>query len=305
MQIDLLPDSRIGDLVAIYNAHVANIPLCDPTSSPRFSEAPSWRDSEQEGRVHEQALLVAIEHREPVGFVHLAIGRFPGPELRGDQSERETGTIRFFAYPRGRREVGQSLLHAAEAHLSARDVGRILAFPNTGGYVFHRYAFGELSDRCGHVVALLGMNGYDIARGEVFFGWRDYETVTPEPVDKEAEVTVRQVHEKRDCLPGVSVTVKLRGQLVGVCEVHSFGNWGWSSESQATFGLGPIDVEASFQGQGWGRFLLQTACAEARQIGYRHMATSTDWRNFRARLFYANYGCDDLDTAYSFLKELR
>ena len=133
----------------------------------------------------------------------------------------------------------------------------------------------------------------------------NYDAFNPDLINEEAEITIDRISEERGNLPGVSISANLKGQLVGVCEAHSLANWGTSPESNMTIALGPFEVEEPFQGQGWGRFLMQTALFEGQQIGYRHAVTSTGWRNYRALLFYTNYGFDDLDTAYSFLKELQ
>ncbi len=302
IKIEPFPVERTGELAKLYNACIANVPLCEPVSAEIFAARSFfWRDSTQYNRVREQRILVALQENKPVGFAHVAIGRFPGPELHGDDLDRETGAIRFFSYPRGERGIGQSLLEAVEAHLIERDVGRILAFPNNG-YVFHRLSFGELSDRCGHIIALFGMNGYNIVRGEVYLGWRDFEAIRPAPVDETAEVLVQHTSEEGGKLPNLSIKIRLQHQDVGACEGQSLGLWGDSSKVNATIVLG-FDVEDAFQGRGWGLFLLQTALFEAKQIGYRHTATSTSWRNYRAMVFYTNYGYASLDTAYSFRKK--
>ena len=59
------------------------------------------------------------------------------------------------------------------------------------------------------------------------------------------------------------------------------------------------------QGRGWGRYLLTRTLWEARRLGYRHTAISTCKRNYRAQLFYTNYGYRVTDTVYGFIKEGR
>jgi len=41
-----------------------------------------------------------------------------------------------------------------------------------------------------------------------------------------------------------------------------------------------------------------------RKIGYKNTVISNDWRNYRALLFYANYGYRLADTNYEFVKKI-
>jgi predicted N-acetyltransferase YhbS len=303
MQIDEIPLDQIDVLTDLYNAHAFNVPLSDPVSRDRFVDAEQFRcDSGSPPRASEQAVLAAFETGRPIGFIHVAIGRFPGPELRGDQEEGETGAIRFLTYPPGRRDAGQSLLKAAETYLLERKVGRLLAFSNTTGYLFRRFAFGEVSDRCPHILGLMGINGYTVARGEIFLESRNYESESPEPPDTETQITTTRTEVPGPCRSGVTVVATRGADLVGECITHSHGKWGASTESNETLIVGPLDVEEGYQGEGWGRYLMLTAMAEAAKLGYKHAVISTDWHNYRAQLFYTNYGYAALDTAYAFTK---
>ena len=303
MQITNLPVNRARELAPVYNSHVANVPLCAAVSPDTFSESISFNEPEASDRVHEQGFLVAIENGEPIGFAHVAVGRFPGPELHGDDMEHETGAIRFLTYARGNRAVGQALLEAAESYLRKRDVGRILACPIVAGYVFCRFGLGELSDRRSHIVALFGMNSYYIARGSVYLRSDDFEVLEPELPSESAEVKINRIPGERGCLPSVSITSKVQDQLICTCEIHSLAKWGNLPDSTTTFVFCDLEVEDPFQGQGWGRYLVLAALREARNIGYRHSVTSTDLDNYRAQLLYTNYGYDVVDTAYSFRKD--
>ena len=303
MQIEPLPLDRIGTLTEVYNTYAASVPLSDPVTEEQFGQAANFRmDAGSPPRVSEQAFLVAKEDSRPLGYAHVAIGRFPGPELRGDQEEGETGAIRFLTYPPGERHMGQSLLDAAESWLKDRNVGRFLAFSNTTGYLFQRFAFGELSDRCPHILALLGANKYKVARGEIFLESRDYRVDPPAPLDKDTAIEIKRTEEFGSCRPGVAVIATRGADLVGECITHSHGKWGSSTESNETLVVGPLDVEEGYQGDGWGRYLLSTAMAEGSKLGYRHAVISTDWHNYRAQLFYTNYGYTALDTGYAFTK---
>ena len=65
-----------------------------------------------------------------------------------------------------------------------------------------------------------------------------------------------------------------------------------------------IGVEREFQGRGLGRHLLRRALIEMRRAGYRHAAISTERRNCRAFLFYANFGYRVVDWTYGYGREL-
>ena len=302
MKIEFLPASRVAELTDTYNDHVSDVPFCDPVPSERFLDSGCWRDADSAHQVGGQVYFVAEGEDRFLGYAHVAAGRFPGPELYGDDSGGETGVIRFLTSPAGRRDAGQALLTAVEAHLADSGVGRILAFPNNG-YVFQRFAFGELSERCGHLLALFRMNDYRIARGEVFMRWPNFQTAEHHVVDPDAEVVVCDDPDPQH-RPTISITVEHDGDLVGVIEGRSLAKWGASAESEETVALGPMDVEEQFQGRGWGRFLLRAMLKEARKLGYRHTVTSTQQHNHRAQLLYTNEGYIVTDTAYSLLKEL-
>ena len=134
--------------------------------------------------------------------------------------------------------------------------------------------------------------------------WRDYGSACLPEAASTADISVQHRDKAGRALPSVVVTAKLDGHLVGVCEGHSFGLWGDSDVSHETVVLGPMDVEDDFQGRGWGKVLSYTMLAEARTLGYRHCATSTQQDNHRAQLFYTNMGFEVTDVAHSYLLDL-
>ncbi len=303
MKIEQIPPERVGELTAVYNGYVADVPLSEAVSVERFVEIWAWRDDRSAQLETEQTIYTAKEEGCHVGFSHVALGRFPGPELRGDQQPGPTGVIRLITYPPGHREAGQALLEAAEMHLIGQGASRILAFLNNG-YLFQRFAYGELPDTCGHLMALFGMNGYRVARGEVFMRYADFvteKTILPDP---RADLSVERIAQVTGTRDSIRVVARKWEELIGVCEGHSLGLWGHSDLSHATIVLGPMDVEEAFQGCGWGKFLANTMLEEASKLGYRHTATSTQQENHRAQLFYTNMGYKVTDVAHSWLKEI-
>ncbi|NKB66005.1 MAG: GNAT family N-acetyltransferase [Candidatus Latescibacteria bacterium] len=303
MKIEQVPPERIGELTAIYNDYVAGVPFSEAVSVPRFKEIWAWRSDRSAQLEAEQAIYAAREKGDYLGFAHVALGRFPGPELQGDQQPGATGVIRLLTYPPGRRQAGQTLLAAAQTHLVEQGASRILAFLNNG-YLFQRFAYGELPDTCGHLVALLALNGYRAVRGEVFMRWADFAAEQATLLDPKADLSVERIAQKTGTRDSIRVVVKKQGELVGLCEGHSLGLWGSSDLSHATIALGPMDVEEPFQGGGWGKYLANTMLATAHQLGYRHTATSTQQENHRAQLFYTNMGYKVTDVAHSWLKDI-
>jgi GNAT superfamily N-acetyltransferase len=118
-----------------------------------------------------------------------------------------------------------------------------------------------------------------------------------------AETTVewRQAHGAR---PGIVVRAHSAGRRLGVCHCACCGDWIDAQEAQDWCFTTWIGVEGDQQGQGLGRYLLQTALAELRGVGYRHAAISTDWRNHRAALFYTNLGYRVVDWTHAHAREL-
>jgi GNAT superfamily N-acetyltransferase len=303
MKIEKISPKRVGELAAIYNDYVADVPFSETVTGGQLEQIWAWRSDRSAQLETEQAIYVASEEGGHVGFVHVALGRFPGPELRGDQQPGPTGVIRLITYRPGRRAVGQALLEAAETHLRGQGASRILAFLNNG-YLFQRFAYGELPDTIGHIVGLLGINGYKVARGEVFMRYADFVTEETILLDSRADLRVERIPQATGTRDSIRVTVRKGEELVGICEGHSLGLWGDSDLSHATVALGPMDVEQAFQGGGWGRFLVHTMLEEASELGYRHTATSTQQENHRAQLFYTNMGYSVTDVAHSWLKDI-
>jgi len=184
-----------------------------------------------------------------------------------------------------------------------QDASRILAFLNNG-YLFQRFAYGELPDTIGHLVGLLGINGYRVARGEVFMSYTDFiaeHTILPDP---KADLSVERIAQAMGTRDSIKVVVRKGEELIGVCEGHSLGHWGHSDLSHTTVVLGPMDVEDAFQGCGWGKFLASVMLEEANKLGYRHTVTSTEQENHRAQLLYTNMGYRVTDVAHSWLKDI-
>ena len=92
---------------------------------------------------------------------------------------------------------------------------------------------------------------------------------------------------------------------MGVCECVSCGEFSHADGAQDWVFTEWLGVEAEFQGKGLGRYLLQRALQEMHGAGYRHAAISTHWRNYRAFLFYSNYGYRVVDWTYGLRREIQ
>ena len=63
-----------------------------------------------------------------------------------------------------------------------------------------------------------------------------------------------------------------------------------------------LGVDEPYQGRGLGRYLLQRNLNEAYAAGYRHAVISTAHDNFRAFLFYSNFGYCLADWTHGYWK---
>lgn len=308
MAVTRLEFDDAGMLAPFYNRLVADVPFCWPVGGAEFASGVLWEspDHDMHTRLHEQRLLVSRRGDDVLGFAHTALERRDGAER---------GVIRFLGYAPGERAAGQELLLSAERRL--RDVGgrEALAFAHDYSYPFYHLAFGYLSDRLGHVMGLLGINGYKIApegpgaqahgyrREEVFFDWPDFEVANPEPPAPDLRVEVER-SEGAGRLPNVRFHLRHGGDHAGVCETYCAGHWSRAEEAQETFFVTWLGVNDDRQGRGWGRFLLLSALYELRRVGYRRSAISTNLTNYRAMTFYANLGYDVVGNGYEFAKSL-
>jgi ribosomal protein S18 acetylase RimI-like enzyme len=251
--------------------------------------------------LRDQTVLVARDGADPVGFVHIAMGR--GLEGWSEDAALDVGCIRFVAHPPGRRDVGDTLLAEAQGRLREMGATRNHAFAKTMSYRFYQLGFGMLPLCAGHTTGLLGSNGYAVRRGEYFLGWRDFEPVSSAAPDTSVEVTVEQTDGGGD-LPEIAVRARVGDTTIGVCESEykPTGAGLTSTDAQCVFYVEWLGVETDFRGRGWGKYLLTRALCEARSAGYRHAAITTDWRNYRALSLYANHGFSVASYAHDYVK---
>jgi ribosomal protein S18 acetylase RimI-like enzyme len=247
--------------------------------------------------VHDERAFVALRGDDVLGYVHTAVG------YRRPNEPQETGIVRFLWYCAGERAAGQALLDTAETTLHTLGMTDVVAFPQVHRYPFYYLSSAYLSDRLGHVAALLGKNGYQKTAGEVYMDWRDLPLLEPVPAQVEAEITLEWVPGAGP-LPGLTVHAHQGESEIGVCRCVSCAEYNVVGEDHNWAFTKWLGVEAEVRGLGLGRYLLQRALRELHLAGYRHAAISTALTNYRAALFYSNLGYRIVDWTYEYGRTL-
>jgi GNAT superfamily N-acetyltransferase len=289
---------NVNDLAGVYNAQIADpIPHCYAVSAEEFGAGRYQKTGgDYLAAFHDERVIVALQRGQVQGFAHVTVG-----EIEHRDRQLSGGFIHLLTYAVGHRDLGQAILTACERHFRDTGASTIWAFDGYF-YRFHHLGFPLVSDRMGHVYGLLGMNGYKPAgEGEIFLEYLNYSVDLPAVPDPVVEVQV-QVREGQGDLPNVTVRALRDGEELGGCGALSGGDFCRAREAQARIFIDGLSVTDENQGQGWGRYLLTRTLWEARQLGYTHTVISTSKRNYRAQLFYTNYGYRVTDTVYGFVK---
>jgi ribosomal protein S18 acetylase RimI-like enzyme len=277
-----------------YNALIRPVPHCHPADANTMHAALAAAGNEWR---HAERVFVALKGGVALGFVHTALGR------HRHRAAEESGLIRFLGYRAGQRAAGQALLECAEGTLRAQGQARAIAFAQRHRYPFYHLGSAYLSDRLGHVAALLGMNGYARTAGEVYLDWRDLPLLDPAPARIEAQIAVEWL-PGAGRLPGLAVRARRGGAELGVCMCVSCAEYNAAGADQEWAFTKWIGVADEAQGRGLGKHLLQRALRELQQVGYRHAAISTALHNHRAALFYSNLGYRVVDWTYGYERRL-
>ena len=294
--VQYTPDLQSA-LTEFYNRQTANVPYCYPVNEGEFALVMcgvTGKADIKEGGLDFEMVFVAIKNGTVVAFIHVGIGQI------GNNREIPVGVIRFLGYQRGARSAGQAVLEKAESYLKAYDVAQIFAFSEDCRYRFYHFENACLSDGLDHVQALLGFNGYRRCTGEVFLDWENY-SVTPTPSSVPVTFSI-DLKQGRGQFPNCVVYARLDGEEIGECESVSGGEFSTHPDAQDWLHTVGLDIVDAFQGKGLGRYLLQYALQEMYKIGYRHAAISTQYDNYRAFLFYSNFGYRVVDWTYGFQK---
>ena len=293
-------------LTQTYNDQIVGIPHCYAVSQDEFVGGFTHQKASYKGYsedIHSEKLIVCEDNGVILGFSDVAIAE---TEYNGNREQK--GFIRFLTYKFGQRYVGQAILKESEKYLLDFGVKQIKAFRilyiyDHCGYRFYHLGYALLSDRLGHIHGLFGMNGYQMNGGEIFIDQPAYHVDEPVLTDKSLDITV-EFQDSRAILPKLKVKVFRDGKEIGQCASESAGECNRAREAQDWVFITGLGIEESDQGKGLGRYLLQRNLWEMHKIGYKNTVISTDWNNFRALLFYTNYGYKVADTAHEFIKNI-
>ena len=306
MHVSPLSLNMIPALNAFYNALVAAIPHCYPVSPDLFAATltPCLDGTSSHKNLRDEAMFVATEGRAIVGMIHTGIDTGQRPHGPSDEWVG-CGAVRCFGYARGHRAAGQALLQRAENRLRSQGATRVVV-----GHYDHRYPFYHVehmfvSIQLEPVWSLLGMNGYaHIEHGsQIVLDWTDFDPPGPASLPIEADIALEWIEEGA-ARPGLIVHATKGDREIGVCVCHSHGVGNPAPEAQDWVYTQWLGIEPEFRGAGLGRYLLQRALHEAHGIGYRHATICSMGNNYRALLFYSNFGYRAVDWSYAWEKAL-
>ena len=298
--VEYQPD-HLPELTALYNTLTKSVPHCYPIYPEELAGAFAGQCSyESSGnRLTRDTVYVAID-QAVIGFVHVGEGHLD----KGDHSAAQ-GVIRFLAYPRGRRDVGQALLTQAEARLRSYNLTSVLVYPQAYRYPFYHFSHAYLSNHLEHIQALLLCNGYQICGGEVFLDWPDMNPGSPK-YNSGLDINLNTIHQPgKGRLPDLTVKAYHKGQEIGECISTSAGTFSKRDVVEDWIFTQWLGISEPFQGKGLGSYLLESALTESCKVGYRHAAISTALDNHRALLFYANCGYHAVDWTRQFTATLK
>jgi len=287
------------EVASVYNGAIRDVPHCYPVSVEEIESVlrGATGAGPRDGRLHSQVAFVARQGGSTCGFIHVGVGLGPG----GDGPER--GVIRFFAYLRGHRRAGAMLLEVGQDHLRQCNMTRVEAFQCEYRYPFYQLHWSCLSDRLDHVRAALGARDYHVMKGELFMNWRDYGPISPDPAEVPAEISL-EWEQGQATRPALTVRARRGQEEIGQCHCMSVGEYAQHADAQDWAFVRSLNVTDAEQGKGMGRYLLLRALREMHDVGYRHAVISTATDNYRAMLFYGNYGFRAVDWTYAFGRDL-
>ena len=294
--MEILPfePDMTADLARCYNELVAPVPYHRRVGEEWFTDL---RHSQSQ-RCTEEAILVAREEGEVVGFAHVGVA---APATEKWHVKGEPGVIRFLSYRPGERPIGAALLQASERWARERERTQVVALDGAFMYRFYPLRSGHISERVSHLPPLFGVAGYAIPESEVFFHWPDFQPPEVSRPDLKFDLTCE---ERATGAPEVTVQAKQGERQVGECKMVSLRGDRWRPQFADWCVCDNLSVDEPLQRKGLGKYLLAKGLAEMWRAGCRHAMISTDWNNYRAYLFYTNFGYSFLDRTLSFQKAL-
>lgn len=289
----------LGEVTAAYNELVIGTPYCYAVTPELFGRLVPAAEGSPLPELQSEHMLVAREGGEVLGFIHCGTAS----ELWQRDSEARPGAIRFLCQRPGHRLAGMALLRAGEDWLRERGAGMILAFHQDCNYPFYHLVHAYASDRLGHIIAVLGANGYHRSHGEVYLQWSDFPRVDPGPPPDGLDLDLAW-GDAAGSSPVLVVDVRKGGEQVAQCRNCTCGAEFRPPEAGRWFITNWLGVDESLRGRGLGKYLLARARFEMHARGYRSAIISTSSHNYRALLFYSNEGYRVTDWTYGFTKKL-
>jgi len=291
MTIRIVPldEGLVPQVAQAFSTATSHVPHCYPVSAEEYVAATKLASANY-GRntLRSQRTMVALSSGRVLGFATTALG------THGKKGSEESALIRMLWYERGYRRAGQALLNAAEQHLTGLGHNEISAFDQDFRFPGYYLPPADLTDRWDHVHGLLGINGYERKRGEVFLDWRDFRPPDPGACPVAADIRVERLSGDgaRD---EISVGAYVSEKIVGTCICMCGGEFARDSQAQDWLFTVWLHVDEGLRAKGLGRYLLLRALNEARTDGYVHATISTDRSNHRALLLYGNIGYQSVD----------
>ena len=293
MNIVAYEPSFAAGIAACFNRITAGLHHCYPTTAERIESIFAEREVD---RLRDGCGWVVRAEGRLVGFAHVA------HDPVGEDEKGPVGAIRFLGYDRGHRAAGQALLETAEAHLRGKGVTEIVAFHQDFRWpcfhLDHSYCTGSLT----HIEGLLGMNGFSRCAGEVYLDWPGLEPPEIPPCDDDLRIEPEMLSQDAR-LPNFVLRAFVGDERVGECWNASCGVSAPGAPAEEWALTTWLHMEESHRGKGLGAHLLAHTPRHMRDIGYRHAVISTSLTNYRAQLFYSNFGYRTSDWTYAWAKK--
>jgi len=277
-------------LASVYNDHFADglTPRCHPVTEDEFCIGLTrrLRDEQPVTAFGLRGLrLIAVERKDrPVAFSHIAV---ESSTEDGQTSHR--GLIRVLAFAAEDRVAGQKLLEASEARLLEHDIAGITIARWSAAVRFMHSGREEPSTLRPHLVSLPRLNGYEIERSTHIMTLDRIDLMEPALPDASMEATV-ETTESRGERPNFVVRLMQGSAEVGFCELESRGHFLRAASAQASLFVHDLEVDETFQGSGYGRYLLRKALWEATRLGFTDASLCVMPDNDRAIMLYAAEG---------------
>ncbi len=298
--IQYTPD-LLTPLTKFYNDFIVDVPHCYPVKEEELEFATSGVIGKSKyynkDDFKSETAFVAGQNGKVKSFIHLGLSQ------DREHNIDKTAHILFFGYEVKARQVGQAILEKTEDYLRSKNITQVYAYSRHYRYPCYYFAYAQLSDRLGHVEALLGYNGYRRIHGQAIFDWENFN-VAPTPLKIPITFSI-EWQDGRGELPNCNITAYKDREKVGACRSLSGGMFSSHPDAQKWVYTDWLGVEEEFQGQGLGEYLLQYSLQEMHKVGYRHASLSAGWGDNTNFLLYSNCGgYKVVDWTYAYSKSL-